>query len=185
MCASKGFDGVEVDNIDGWSNPSGFPLTPQDAEPWLAAIANEAHSLNLFVLWKNEPFLASFGNRYFDGALSEQCFEYQECTSAQEDGTTFFPGLTCNTTSYPCGVAQFVTANKWVGETEYKWGVPGEDGVVCDPGQACTLKASNGSYTEAPFATFCSLVFKGFRFSAWRPYESDSIDGTHSFYCWS
>ena len=185
MCASKGFDGVEVDNIDGWSNASGFPLTPQDAEPWLAAIANKAHSLDLFVLWKNEPFLASFGNRYFDGALSEQCFEYQECTSTQLDGTAFFPGLTCDTTSYLCGVAQFAAASKWVGETEYKWGVPGEDGVVCDPGQACTLRQSNGAYTEAPFATFCSLVFKGFGFSAWRPYKSNSLDGTHSFYCWS
>jgi hypothetical protein len=185
MCASKGFDGVEVDNIDGWSNPSGFPLTPQDAEPWLAAIANEAHSLDLFVLWKNEPFLASFGNRYFDGALSEQCFEYQECTSTQLDGTAFFPGLTCDATSYQCGVAQFAAASKWVGETEYKWGVPGEDGVVCDPGQACTLKQSNGAYTEVPFATFCSLVFKELGFSSWRPYESDSLDGTHSFYCWS
>src|SRR5207248_795472 len=41
MCADKGFDGVEVDNIDGWDgNTSGFPLTKEDSEAWLAAIAN-------------------------------------------------------------------------------------------------------------------------------------------------
>jgi hypothetical protein len=183
MCASKGFDGIEVDNIDGWQNPSGFPLSPEDAEAWLAAIASQAHSLNLFVLWKNDPLLASFGKRYFDGSLSEQCYEYQECTAAQLDGTTFFPGLSCNTTSYQCGVAQFAAANKWVGEVEYKWGVPNEDGVVCDPGQTCTLKQNNGSYTEVPFTTLCSLVFRGFGFYAWRAYESNSLDGSHSSYC--
>jgi hypothetical protein len=185
MCASKGFDGVEVDNIDGWNNPSGFPLTPQDAEPWLATIANEAHRLNLFVLWKNDPLLASFGVRYFDGALSEQCFAYEECTAAQNDGYTFFPGLTCDTTTMPCGVAQFAAAGKWVGEVEYKWGLPGEDGVVCDPGQACTLHQSGGAYTEVPYATFCNDVYTGFGFSAWRASESDILDGTRSFYCGS
>ena len=68
----------------------------------------------MFVLWKNDPYLASFGVRYFDGALAEQCFEYGECTGAQNDGTTFFPGLTCNTTNLQCGVQQFATAGKWV-----------------------------------------------------------------------
>jgi hypothetical protein len=185
MCASKGFDGVEIDNIDGWDNPSGFPLTPEDAEAWLASVANEAHALKLFVLWKNDPYLASFGKRYFDGALSEQCFTFEECTAAQNDGTTFFPGLTCNTTTNPCGVAQFASAGKWVGEVEYKWGVPGEDGVVCDPAQHCTLRASGGTYSEVPYATFCSHVYTADGFAAWRPFESDALDGSHSFYCWS
>jgi hypothetical protein len=67
--------------------------------------------------------------------------------------------------------------------SEYKWGVPNEDGVVCDPGQTCTLKQNNGSYTEVPFTTFCSSVFRDFGFSAWRAYESNSLDGSHSFYC--
>ncbi len=96
MCARKGFDGVEVDNIDGWDNHSGFPLTPQDTEAWLAQVANEAHTLGMFVLWKNDPYLASFGLRYFDGALSEQCFSYRECTASQNAGIRFFPGMKCN-----------------------------------------------------------------------------------------
>ena len=30
LCAQKGFDGVEFDNVDGYTNPTGFPLTAQD-----------------------------------------------------------------------------------------------------------------------------------------------------------
>ena len=30
MCADKGFDGVEFDNVDGYQNDTGFPLTGAD-----------------------------------------------------------------------------------------------------------------------------------------------------------
>ena len=150
MCARKGFDGVEVDNIDAWDNRSCFPLTPQDAEAWLAAIADETHKLGMFVLWKNDPYLASFGERYFDGALSEQCFSFRECTARQNDGIRFFPGMRCNMTSLRCGVGQFAAAGKWVGEVEYKWGVPHEDGVVCDPGQHCILSLARRQLQRGP-----------------------------------
>ena len=75
----------------------------QDEQAWLAYVANKAHALNMFVLWKNEPYLASFGARYFDGALSEQCYSYDECTAAQNDGTAVpaSGGLVCNTTTFP------------------------------------------------------------------------------------
>jgi hypothetical protein len=189
MCSSKGFDGVEVDNIDGWENNSGFPLTPQDAEAWLALVANKAHSLGMFVLWKNDPYLASFGNRYFDGALSEQCFSFRECSAKQNAGITFFPGMRCNMGSLKCGVAQFAAAGKWVGEVEYKFGVPGDDGAVCDPGQHCVLRVRSGNYTEVPYGFFCSAVYrlapKGFGFSAWRAFESDALGGRHSLRCWA
>jgi hypothetical protein len=184
MCAAKGFDGVEVDNIDGWDNHSGFPLTPEDAQAWLAQVANEAHALHMFVLWKNDPYLASFGERYFDGALSEQCYQYEECTARQNAGIRFFKGLRCDTATLPCGVAQFAAVGKWVGEVEYKWGVPHEDGAVCDPRQHCALRSRRGSHTEVPYKAFCDAVYRGLGFSAWRAYESDSINGRHAFYCW-
>jgi hypothetical protein len=188
MCARKGFDGVEVDNIDGWDNRSGFPLTPQDAEAWLAQIANQAHALGMFALWKNDPYLASFGLRYFDGALSEQCFSYRECSASQNAGIRFFSGMRCNTTSLKCGVAQFAAAGKWVGEVEYKWGVEGEDGAVCDPGQRCRLRKRHGNYVEVPYATFCRAVYRlpagGFGFAAVRKYESDALNRRETFGCW-
>jgi hypothetical protein len=185
MCARKGFDGVEVDNIDGWDNHSGFPLTPQDAEAWLAQIADEAHALGMFILWKNDPYLASFGLRYFDGALSEQCFAYRECTAAQNAGIHFSPGMRCNTTSFKCGVAQFAAAGKWVGEVEYKWGVRGENGVVCNPSERCKLRRRHGNYVEVPYAKFCSAVYGRLRFAALRKYESDALNGRETFACWA
>ncbi len=185
MCANKGFDGVEVDNIDGWNNHSGFPLTPQDAEAWLAATANKAHALGMFIIWKNDPYLVPFGRRYFDGALSEQCYQFEECTTQQNAGITFFPDMRCNTTSWKCGVSEFAAAGKWVGEVEYKWGVHGEDGAVCDPHQRCTPHSHNGTHTEVPYRTFCRDVYDGYGFSAWRAYESDAINGRDSFYCWA
>ena len=30
MCEEKGFDGVEPDNVDGYLNDTGFPLTKED-----------------------------------------------------------------------------------------------------------------------------------------------------------
>ena len=43
MCAGKGFDGVEFDNIDAYANHSGFPLTAAEQlryDEWLAAAAH-------------------------------------------------------------------------------------------------------------------------------------------------
>ena len=80
LCKSKGFDGLEPDNIDGYSNNSGFPLTAQDQlnyNKWLAAAA---HARGLSIGLKNDleqiPQLVTS----FDWALNEQCFEYNECS---------------------------------------------------------------------------------------------------------
>lgn len=116
--------------------------------------------------------------------VSEQCFGFRECTARQNDGITFFPRMRCNMTSLRCGVGQFAAAGKWVGEVEYKWGVPHEDGVVCDPGQHCILRSHRGNYSEVPYKYICATVYRGYRFAAWRPYESDAIDGHASYYCW-
>jgi len=172
QCATKGFDGVEIDNIDGWSNASGLPLTQADAEAWLAAIANQAHDDHLFVLWKNDPLSASFGVRYFDGALSEQCYSFSECTPAQESG---FHG--CNLTTNRCGVQVFTDAGKWVGEVEYP--PRAGSGGVCTPSQSCT--------GAAKFQTFCATTERlpptGYGFAAWR--ADLELDGRSNDHCWA
>ncbi|MCW2858723.1 MAG: hypothetical protein JWP48_431, partial [Actinoallomurus sp.] len=47
MCRSKGFDAVEFDNVDGYNNDSGFPLTANDQLNYNAWLANEAHNRGL------------------------------------------------------------------------------------------------------------------------------------------
>ncbi|MEA2676132.1 MAG: hypothetical protein QOJ81_273 [Chloroflexota bacterium] len=78
-CKAKGFDGVEFDNVDGYSNASGFPLTAADQlafDKWLAA---RAHERGLAVGLKNTLELADELEPHFDFAILEQCFQYREC----------------------------------------------------------------------------------------------------------
>jgi len=81
MCQQKGFDAIEPDNMDGYENSTGFPLTGQDQLSYDEWVAGEAHSLGLAVFQKNDPDQASALEPYFDGALDEQCNQYSECSS--------------------------------------------------------------------------------------------------------
>jgi hypothetical protein len=79
LCKAKGFDAVEPDNIDGYTNSTGFPLTATDQLAYNKWIASAAHARGLSVGLKNDldqvPDLVSS----FDWALDEQCFQYNEC----------------------------------------------------------------------------------------------------------
>jgi uncharacterized protein (TIGR03437 family) len=79
MCKAKGFDAVEPDNVDGFSNNSGFPLTYADQIRFNTWIANAAHARGLSVGLKNDLDQAKDLQPMFDWALNEQCFEYGEC----------------------------------------------------------------------------------------------------------
>ena len=79
LCKQKGFDAVEPDNIDAYSNNSGFPLTAQDQlnyNKWLAAAA---HARGLSIGLKNDLEQVPQLVTSFDWAINEQCFEYNEC----------------------------------------------------------------------------------------------------------
>ncbi len=81
MCRQKGFDAVEPDNMDGYENSTGFSISASDQLSYDEWVAQEVHSLGMAVLQKNDPEQASELQPFFDGALSEQCNEYQECSS--------------------------------------------------------------------------------------------------------
>jgi len=79
MCREKGFDAVEPDNIEGYANNSGFPLTAAEQLTYNEWVANEVHSLGMAVLQKNDGEQTDGLLGYFDGALTEQCNQYSEC----------------------------------------------------------------------------------------------------------
>ena len=79
MCKQKGFDAVEPDNIEGYANDSGFPLTAQEQLTYNEWVAEEVHSLGMAVLQKNDGEQTHELLPYFDGALTEQCNQYHEC----------------------------------------------------------------------------------------------------------
>ena len=79
LAVEKGCDGVEPDNVDGYLNDNGFDLSYQNQLDYNKWLAEEAHKRGLTVGLKNDleqiPELVD----YFDFALNEQCFEYDEC----------------------------------------------------------------------------------------------------------
>jgi Glycoside-hydrolase family GH114 len=156
MCARKGFDAVELDDIDSFDPPSttGFHLTPGDAQNYLAYAFNQVHRDGMTALWKNSPLLSWWGVRYTDGAVVEECYTYGGCFAGPQRGTRTY-GITCSGLRgpTPCGWDVFTTdrtahqpTGKWVGEAEY-----GADHFVCDPGQSCPGKRQ--------FSTFCARVY--------------------------
>jgi hypothetical protein len=79
LCAAKGFDAAEFDNVDGYTNKTGFKLAAADQLAFNRWLATEAHARGLGAGLKNDldqvPALVSS----FDFAIDEQCFQYSEC----------------------------------------------------------------------------------------------------------
>ncbi|MET9466284.1 endo alpha-1,4 polygalactosaminidase [Streptomyces sp. NPDC006544] len=98
MCRDKGFDAVEPDNMDGYQNESGFPLTADDQLKYNRLIAKLAHDRGLSVGLKNDLDQVPELVGEFDFAVNEQCMQYDECEK----------------------VAPFVKAGKAVFHVEYE-----------------------------------------------------------------
>jgi hypothetical protein len=79
LCAAKGFDAVEFDNVDGYQNRTGFPLTGGDQLRYNVFLANQAHRRGMSAVLKNDLGQVRDLLPYFDVALDEQCFQYDEC----------------------------------------------------------------------------------------------------------
>jgi endo-alpha-1,4-polygalactosaminidase (GH114 family) len=79
LCAEKGFDGVDPDNLEGYTNNTGFPLTYADQLAYNIWFANEAHSRGLAVGLKNDPEQVLDLLPHFDWAVTESCFDEGWC----------------------------------------------------------------------------------------------------------
>jgi endo-alpha-1,4-polygalactosaminidase (GH114 family) len=117
QCQVKGFDGVEPDNVDGYTNDTGFPLTYQDQLDYNRWLAAEAHARGLSIGLKNDGEQVFDLLPDFDWAMAEDCFAQDECGQ----------------------FAPFVTAGKAVFVAEYtdEWRVGEFTSDVCP--QAGTL----------------------------------------------
>ncbi|GAA2416947.1 endo alpha-1,4 polygalactosaminidase [Nonomuraea africana] len=107
MCKKAGFDGVEADLVDGYKSETGFPLTAADQLAYNTWLANEAHKRGLSIGLKNDLEQIPQLLPYFDFAVNEQCWQYDECTTAQNGDF---------------GYDQFVKAGKAVFQVEYDLG---------------------------------------------------------------
>jgi hypothetical protein len=83
QCQAKGFDAVEPDNIDGYANDTGFPLTYLDQLTYNVWLANEAHRRGLSIGLKNDADQVADLLAHFDWALTEDCFHQGWCDQLQ------------------------------------------------------------------------------------------------------
>jgi glycosyl hydrolase family 114 len=88
VCAKKGFDAVEYDNLDSWTRFDGTPIADrvpfgkEQAIRYAKALTKRAHALGLAVAQKNTLQLSRHESRDrigFDFAISEECARYREC----------------------------------------------------------------------------------------------------------
>ncbi len=79
LAKEKGCDGVEADNVDGFENPTGFKLTAQDQLNYNIFLAKEAHNRGLSIGLKNDVSQIKKLEPYFDFAVNEECYVYNEC----------------------------------------------------------------------------------------------------------
>ncbi len=80
LAVQKGCDGVDPDNVDGYINETGFPLTANDQLAYNIFLANAAHQNNLAIGLKNDLEQAEQLLPFFDWALNESCFALDECS---------------------------------------------------------------------------------------------------------
>ena len=76
LCRAKGFDSADADNLDGYANTTGFPLTADDQLAFNVFVANAANARGLSIALKNDlgqiPQLVA----YYDWSLNEQCAQH-------------------------------------------------------------------------------------------------------------
>ena len=76
LCAAKGFDGVEPDNMQIWDNNTGFPLTYDDQLNYALWLADEAHKRGLAIGQKNASDQTPDLVKVYDFAITEDAFYY-------------------------------------------------------------------------------------------------------------
>lgn len=79
LAREKGCDGVEPDNVDGYINNPGFPLTAATQLDYNLFLATEAHARKLAIGLKNDVDQLAQLAPHFDFAVNEQCHQYNEC----------------------------------------------------------------------------------------------------------
>jgi hypothetical protein len=83
MCAAKGFDAIEPDIDDSYTDSTGFSITEAQNVNYDETLAAYAHSLGLGWALKNgdDPTFAAALEPTADFVVDEQCHQYSTCGS--------------------------------------------------------------------------------------------------------
>ncbi len=83
LARDKGCHGIDFDNVDGFTNATGFSLTKENQLEYNQYLAFAAHDRYLILSLNNVPELAPIQANIFDFAIAEDCFKYNECSAYQ------------------------------------------------------------------------------------------------------
>lgn len=75
MIIAKGFDAIEPDNLDSYSNESGFKITEDDTRKYCDLLISLAHKNGLGIGQKNVPEISAEYSKKFDWVLTEDAFD--------------------------------------------------------------------------------------------------------------
>lgn len=112
LAQQKKCDAVDPDNVDGYAQDSNFNFTAADQLSYNRFLATEAHARGMSVMLKNDLEQIKDLIADFDGAVNEECMQYDECDVLKP----------------------FITANKAVFHIEY--GSASKVNAVCPPSNA-------------------------------------------------
>lgn len=79
LASNKKCDAVDPDNVDGFTNDTGFPLSDADQLAYNKALADLAHQHGMAVGLKNDLLQIPDLVGVYDFAINEQCLQYNEC----------------------------------------------------------------------------------------------------------
>jgi hypothetical protein len=99
VCKTKAFDALEPDNMDVFSDNSGFPLTQADGVDYAKWLATECHARGMAIVQKNASEITANIQSVYDGALTEDCYNDGWCADMQPYIDANKPVFACEYTS--------------------------------------------------------------------------------------
>lgn len=79
LAQQKGCSGVDPDNVDGFTQKSGFTITRAQQVSFLTALSTQAHARGLSIGLKNAMDIILDVGHLYDFAINESCLKYKEC----------------------------------------------------------------------------------------------------------
>jgi hypothetical protein len=83
LAVEMGCDGIEPDNIQGYQEKTGFPITAADQLTYNRWLSEQAHARGLFIALKNDPDQVLDLVDVFDLAIVEDCAAFSFCAAFQ------------------------------------------------------------------------------------------------------
>lgn len=78
-CARAGFDAIDWDNVDGYTQRTGFPLSADDQLAYNRMLSTITRQRGMSVGLKNDLLQIPALVDWFDFAVNEQCWQFNEC----------------------------------------------------------------------------------------------------------